>query len=274
MVRGVGVGLRHEMQQDIEGILHHVDFIEVNMGNVFQDLKLEIQQLAGKLPIVIHSVNLSLGSVEPPKQERLTALKKMADLYKSPWVSEHLSFSRFGNIEIETFIPLPYTEEAIDVVSSNMRNVQDFLNRPLLVENITHSFTLPQGQFTEAEFIKRVLEASDCGLLLDVTNLYLNSKMNGYDPYHYLQTLPSERIIQLHVAGHDEKNGKYVDSHVGGIHPDVLALTDWILNYTPCEAVLIERDSDLNGLEDLLPDLEVCRSLYSKYRHPVSHRGL
>lgn len=220
----------------------------------------------GKMPVVIHSINLSLGSVEPPAEHRVESLKRTADFVNASWVSEHLSYSRFGDIEIENFIALPYTDEAIEVASKNIRNLQDVLGRPMIMENVTHHITWPTRQYSEAEFIKRVMLSADCGLLLDVTNLYLNSTVHKYDPYEFLKTIPRDRVVQLHLAGHGVVDGELVDSHIGGIDPKVMELTEWVMNHTSCDAMIIERDNELESFDDILGDLELCRSIYTKYR--------
>jgi uncharacterized protein (UPF0276 family) len=270
MAKGVGVGLRHQFLEDTDNIFKHVDFLEYNQKGGLSAVKKDLGPFVGKLPIVIHSINLSLGSVEPPSQQRLDLLKETVEFVKPSWVSEHLSYSRFEDIEIENFICMPFTDEAIEVVSANIKTLQRHLGgMPIAMENVTHTFTWPGKQYTEAEFLKRVMETADCGMLLDVTNLYLNSRMHGYDPYEYLESLPKERIMQLHLAGHTEDEGNLIDSHVGGIHPEVLGYAEWVLKHTPCEALIIERDSDLQGFDDMLPDLQISRDLYTKYRQPV-----
>jgi uncharacterized protein (UPF0276 family) len=270
MARGIGVGLRPQFVTETESLLAHVDFLEFNQNSKLEVVKRDLGPFIGKMPIVVHSLNLSLGSVEPPPPHRVEALKATVDLVKPSWVSEHLSYSRYEDIEIDNFIPLPYNDEAIATVTKHIRDLKAALGNPLfLMENITHSFVWPDKQYSEAEYIKRVLEGADCGLLLDVTNLYLNSRMHGYDPIEFLETIPAERVVQLHLAGHTVVDGELFDSHVGGISKEVLDLTEWVLNHTPCDAVIIERDSELWSFEDLKEDLKFTRELYNKYRTPV-----
>ena len=266
MARGVGVGYRAQFAQAPELLLQHLDFLEYNQRPNLEGVQEDLGAFIGKLPVIIHSINLSLGSVEPPPEHRVESLKRTADYVNASWVSEHLSYSRFDDIEIENFIALPYTDEAIEVASTHIRNLQDFLGRPMIMENVTHHITWPERQYSEAEFIKRVMMAADCGLLLDVTNLYLNSVVHKYDPYEFLKTIPRDRVVQLHLAGHGEVEGELVDSHVGGIDPKVMELTEWVMNNTSCDAIIIERDNELVGFDDILSDLALCRSIYSKYR--------
>ena len=266
MARGVGIGLREEMKGQEQAILEQVDFLEYNFKPTYEE---DLAPYLGRMPVVVHSLNLSLGSVEPPPAYRVDRLKQAVELIRPSWVSEHLSYSRANGIEISSFIALPYTEEAIDQVAGHIRNLSQTIGCPIAMENVTHSFTWPGSEYTEAEFIRQVLERADCGLLLDVTNLYLNAQTHGYDPYAYLESLPKDRILQLHLAGYTTVNGEAIDSHVGGIPSDVMKYAEWVLKNTPCEAMVIERDNELSCFEDLLPDLEICRELYNKYRKPM-----
>ncbi|WP_139488236.1 DUF692 domain-containing protein [Brevibacillus dissolubilis] len=271
MARGVGVGFRPEFAGQSEQVLKHVDFLEYNQRRSLEMVRQDLTPYLGQIPVVIHSLNLSLGSVQPPPEHRLEAIKRTADLVDASWVSEHLSYCRHDDIEVDNFIALPYTDESIEIVSRHIINLKNLLGRPVIMENITHSFVWPDKQYSEAEFIKRVLEKADCGLLLDVTNLYLNSTTHGYDPYEFLQTIPADRVVQLHLAGHSEVDGQMVDSHVGGIDATVLGYTEWILKHTACDAMTIERDSEMSSFDDLLDDLQLCRELYTKYgKSPIS----
>ncbi|ARU60910.1 hypothetical protein CBW65_07200 [Tumebacillus avium] len=269
MAKGIGVGLREEFIEEREAVLRHVDFLEINQKADVEQTKEELAGFVTEIPIVIHSLNLSLGSITPPPAHRVEALVETVLAVNPSWVSEHLSYSRFDDIEIDNFIALPYTEEAVEVAGANIKRIQERIGRRMAMENITHTFIWPGNQFSEAEFLKKITERADCGLLLDVTNLYLNAKTIGYDPYEFLETLPKDRIMQLHLAGHTEVNGVLYDTHVGGIHPEVLGYAEWVLNNTSCEALVIERDADLIEFHDLLPDLEFCRNLYNKYRKGV-----
>lgn len=270
MARGVGVGLRNQFAGSTDAIFQHLDFLEYNQkGGGIEHVRQDLSPFVGKLPIVIHSINLSLGTAERAPQHRIDLLQETVEWARPSWVSEHLSYSRFDDIEIDNFIALPYTDEAVEVVTANIKEMQSLLGLRMAMENITHTFTWPGKQYTEAEFITRVMERADCGMLLDVTNLYINARLHGYDPYDYLRTLPRDRIMQLHLAGHSIIDGQLTDTHVGGIHPEVLDYAEWVLNYTSCEAMVIERDSELEGFDDLIPDIKFCRDLFLKYRQPV-----
>ncbi|SFX71692.1 hypothetical protein SAMN04487866_11952 [Thermoactinomyces sp. DSM 45891] len=265
MVKGVGVGLRSQFSHERDKIIQNVDFLEINFGSGV-DYKEEFGDFLGKIPCVIHSVNLSLGSVEPPPRNRVDFLKGATDFLRPSWVSEHLSFSRNNDIEINNFIALPYTDEAIEIACRNISDLQSYLGVKVALENVTHSFTWSENTYTEAEFIKNISEKANCGLLLDVTNLHINSRVHGYDPYEFLENMPKDRVLQLHIAGHSEMEGVLYDTHVGGIHQEVLQYAEWVLQHTSCDAVVIERDNEINLFDDLISDINLCKELYNKYR--------
>lgn len=274
MAEGIGVGLRSEIRDEVEeSILNHVDFIECNMFRSEEGMKEFVSPYVGKIPILIHSIDLSLVSVQPPLFNKIQKLKNTVKYIQPSWVSEHLSFSRSSEIEIDSFIPLQYTEEAVEVVSKHIKMLKSKIGVPVAMENITHDFSWPESDYAEVEFISRVVEKADCGLLLDITNLYINAHNLSYDPYTFLDSLPKERIMQLHVAGNSQDNGKLVDSHVGGIHPEVLGYMEWIFRNTSCRAALIERDSQLDCFEDLLQDIKVCKEVYNKYANKIVEVG-
>lgn len=269
MARGVGAGLRPAFQYETEKILKHFDFMEVSHRGGLELID-ALTPFIGNIPMLLHSLNLSLGSVEPPPQHRVDFLKQVVEKIDPSVVSEHLSYSRNKDIEIDSFLALPYVEEAVEVASANIRNLSVALGKPIAMENVTHDFTWPGSVFSEAEFIKRVLETADCGLLLDVTNLHINSRVHAYDPYEFLSVIPKERIVQMHVAGYSfGEGGQMMDTHSGGLHADVLALVEWTLRHTACDQVILERDIEINQFDDILPDLTLLKELYAKYRNPV-----
>ncbi|PEP63512.1 multinuclear nonheme iron-dependent oxidase [Bacillus pseudomycoides] len=260
MLKGVGLSYRENFKENIDFIAKDIDFFEVTLtpGSV-EDVK------SFNRPSVIHSINLSIGSVDFGYSNRLKRLEDAISILEPVWISEHLSFSNNKEIEINSFIPMPYIEESIETVVNNVKSLKKYIQKPIALENITHNFTWPGNKYTEGEFIKEICIRADCGVLLDVTNLYLNSKMHGYDPYEFLNTIPSDRIMQLHLAGYSEINGYFYDSHVGGISNEIMNYAEWILKNTSCEALVIERDNDLDNIDSLMSDINLCVDLYRKY---------
>jgi uncharacterized protein len=265
MLKGVGLSYREPFKKDIDKITKDIDFFEVMQSpQAIEDV------LSFGKPSVIHSVNLSIGSVDfKTSSKRLEQLNENIKKLNPAWVSEHLSFSNNEEVEIFSFIPLPYIDEAIYTVVNNVNMLKNHIQKPIALENITHNFTWPGNLYSEADFIKEICIKADCGVLLDVTNLYLNSQMHGYDPYEFLKSIPSDRIMQLHLAGYSEINGHFYDSHGGGITNEIIGYAEWILRNSSCEALVIERDIDLENTQSLLTDIELCVGLYKKYKQKV-----
>ena len=158
------------------------------------------QILADHFPIVPHAVNLSLGSADGIDDEYLEKLADLVDRLDPPWWSEHIAFTRGGAVDIGHLSPLPSTRDSIDMICHNIRRVRQSIAAPLILENITYTVTFPFSEMDEVTFLREVLEAADCGLLLDVTNLFTNATNHGYDPLTFFERLPLERIVQLHFA--------------------------------------------------------------------------
>ena len=144
---------------------------------------------------------MSVGSTDPLDMDYLRKLKQFLDEIDSPWASDHLCFTMVDHTNLNDLIPLPFTEEAVNNCVQRLRIIQDTLERPFLVENVTRYVTVSDREMGEQEFLTRILEESGCGLLLDVTNVHLNGQYHNYDPYEFIQSLPLERVGQMHLAG-------------------------------------------------------------------------
>jgi hypothetical protein len=263
---GIGVGLRAEMMDELEEVCAQVDFVEVNCPRRWtESLQTSFQFVAARKPVVVHSITLSVGTQAEMDPQALDFVSEVADFVSAPWVSEHLSFTDAGDVSISTFIPMPYTEEAVNVVARNIRHMARVLRRPVLVENVTHSIRWPQDEMPEVAFINRVLSEADCGLLLDVTNLHINATTLGYDKWEFLEQLDRDRVVQMHVAGYTTAaDGRLFDSHVGGVDAAVLGLAEWAFRHTSCRSAIIERDQQLSGLNDVVPDLILLREAFER----------
>lgn len=182
---------------------------------------------------------------------------------QAPWYSDHLCFTRAGHLEIGQLTPLPFTRATAERCAARARDFQARVGAPLLLENISRAFDLP-GEMDEVTFVRRVVEAADCGLLLDLTNLFVNSHNFGYDPYRYLDELPLERVVQVHLAGSERRGPRWVDTHSQPLaaHPQVWELLDHVCRRVRVRAVILERDQNYpEDFEEILADLRTARSL-------------
>lgn len=212
-------------------------------------------------PMVMHGVSLSVGTPEGPSDEYLRALKQLMDRVQPLWVSDHLCWTGVHGKNMHDLYPLPYTEEAVAVVVRNVRRVQDYLQRPILLENVSSYLSFEADTLQEWDFVAAVAEQSDSLILLDVNNVYVSSVNHGFDPQRYLRALPARRVQQIHLAGHSRQAGCIIDTHDQPVADPVWALyADALRRYGPV-ATMIERDDNIPPLPELAAELRRARQL-------------
>lgn len=158
-------------------------------------------------------------------------------------------------------LPLPHSKEAVDHIAKRIKEAQNLVGRPFLLENISYYMNVPETEMTEWQFLSEVIEKADCGLLLDVNNVYVNSVNLNFDPYIYLNNIPLERVVQIHVAGHTLQDDVIIDSHGNAVIEPVFALLEYVLKRSDVKAVMLERDQNYPQFEDLLKELARIRSI-------------
>jgi hypothetical protein len=216
------------------------------------DLPVPIRQLRERgVLLVLHGVSLSLGSAEPLDRRRLQKLARLTERLEVPLVSEHLAFVRGGGLESGHLLPLPRSREALELIIANVREAQAALPVPLAVENIATLFDWPDPEMDEADFLCEVLEQAGVGLLLDIENVYANSRNHGYDPVEFLDRIPLERIAYVHVAGGVERGGLYHDTHAQAVPSAVLDLLAELCGRVNVPGVMLERDDNFPSDEHL-----------------------
>jgi len=214
-----------------------------------------LQELLREYRLIAHGVCMSIGSTDPLDMEYLKSLRAFIDEIDSPWASDHLCFTMVDHTNLNDLIPLPFTKEAVENTVQRIKVVQDVLEKPFLVENVTRYVTVSDREMSESEFISSIIEQADCGLLLDVTNVFLNAGFHGYDAYEFIKSLPLERVGQMHLAGWEpEKSGKVIDSHDAPVPPEVWDLFKKTVALTGPTSVLIEWDESLPPVERLLEE--------------------
>jgi uncharacterized protein (UPF0276 family) len=264
---GVGIGFREPFRSELFFNQDKVDFLEIvaeHYLDVTQSQQQELELLMAHFPIVPHAINLSIGSAEGIDEDYLQKLAKLINKINPPWWSEHLSFTRARGVEIGHLSPLPYTPEAVDVVCQNIEQIKRYIDVPLILENITYLLTIPGAQMTEAQFIGEVAERCDCGLLLDVTNLYTNSVNHDYDANQFLDQLPLERVIQLHFTGGFWHDGVLIDSHSHSTPSEVWRLMLEVLKRVTPKGMILERDENIPPFAELVGELAQARAIYNK----------
>jgi uncharacterized protein (UPF0276 family) len=258
---GVGLGVRDEFAHALVPHRARIDFVEV-IGEQFvapdRDARRRLATIADHFPVVVHTIGMSLGSVDAPDGGYLDAIGRLARDVDAPWVGDHLCYTRAGGIDVGHLAPLPRTEEALGAIVRNVEIARERTGRPLLLENIAYVVD-PGGEIGEAGFLTRALEATGCDLLLDLTNLHANGANHGYDPYAWLERVPLERVRQVHVTGGHWHGGILVDSHSHETPSEVWRLLEHVAARVEVPAVLLERDERIPPIEALLDELDAAR---------------
>lgn len=261
---GVGVGLRIPHYRHVFEHRPRVDWFEIISENFMVDGGMPLANLERALAsyrLVQHGVSLSIGSTDPLDFDYLRRLKALARKVRSPWVSDHLCWTGAHGINLHDLLPLPYTEEAVRHVAARARVVQDFLEVRLALENVSSYLTFTSSRMSEWEFLSAIVEEADCGILLDVNNVYVSSYNHGFDPGAYVDGVPHHRIVQFHLAGHTHQ-GKYIlDTHSDHVADAVWALYRRALVHTGDVSTLIEWDDDLPAFEVLAAEAEKARAI-------------
>jgi uncharacterized protein (UPF0276 family) len=210
-----------------------------------------LEQVAERYPVVMHGVSLSIGSTDALDFEYLRQLKELARRIRAPWVSDHLCWTGVAGRNLHDLLPLPYTEQSLRHVVRRVRAVQDFLERPLALENPSSYVEFSSSSMPEWEFLARVAEEADCALLLDVNNVYVSSFNHGFDPLAYVDAIPHERVVQYHLAGHTNHGTHIIDSHNGRVIDEVWRVFERSLEHSGGRSTLLEWDEDIPTFAEL-----------------------
>jgi hypothetical protein len=265
---GAGIGYRDPFRAELFLNQAVVDFLEI-IADHYLDLTPErdneLDLLADHFPLIPHGINLSLGSAEGLDSEYLAKFAALVDRLQPAWWSEHIAFTHAGGVDIGHLTPLPFTWESVDVLTRNIKQAQGAVGVPLILENISYTVTLPGAEMREGEFLAEIVDRTDCGLLLDVTNLHINSINCGYDPLEFLAQIPMEKVVQLHFVGGRWSGGVYVDTHSEPTPEEIWGLLDEVVKRAPVRAVLLERDENLPPFGELAAEVERARAIGKAY---------
>ncbi len=265
-VLGVGLGYRPEIADQTLENRGKIDFLEVISENYIKAGVVQRNNLARAeaFQIIPHGVELSIGSTGEIDYEHLKGLKKFLHEIKAPWWSDHLCFTGADHNRLHDLLPLPFSKEAVTHVANRVRKIQEFMEIPFLLENISAYLTVPGSEMTEAQFIAEVLEEADCGMLLDVNNVYVNSYNMKFDPFAFVDQLPIDRVVQIHIAGHRKVKSIIVDTHGAQIIQPVYDILAHVLQKTDVKGILLERDQLFPKFDNILSELERIREVARK----------
>lgn len=249
---GVGIGLRTVHYAHLLERSPALDWLEILSENYLytEGRPLYVlDQLAERYPIVMHGVSLSIGGSDPLDFDYLRRLKELKQRVRAHWVSDHLCWTGVAGRNTHDLLPLPYDAQTLRHTAARVRIVQDFLGERILLENPSSYVEFAQSRMHEAEFLSELAQTADCGLLLDVNNVYVSAFNHGFDAHAYLDALPYERVGQVHVSGHTHHGTHIIDTHVGPVIDEVWALWRAVEARMQGVSVLLEWDTDIPSFE-------------------------
>lgn len=269
---GFGLGLRTDHYETIINEKPAVDWFEIITENYLVPggkPLYYLNKIREDYPIVMHGVSLSIGSQDPIDWNYLKAVKTLADHIQPNWISDHLCWTGVQGKNTHDLLPLPYTEKTIDHVVNRLQQVQDFLGRRILIENVSSYVTYKESSLSEWEFIKEITQRADCLILLDVNNIYVSSINHEFNPMDYITAIPSHRIYQIHLAGHSNRGNYMIDTHDHDIIDSVWNLYAKTLDHHGMISTMIERDDNIPPLSELLIELNHAKKIAAAMKQEV-----
>jgi len=266
---GIGLGFRRQLSDSIFAAQDQIDWLEIiseNYLGIGGAARISLERAIQQYQLLPHGVNLSIGGVDPINYRYLELLKKLITDTKCPWVSDHLCFSSNQGRYTHQLLPLPRTKETVKHVAERAKLVQEYLEVPLLLENITYYMTFGESKMTESQFLSEICEKADCGILLDLNNIVVNARNFDLDEHDFIGETNTERVVQMHIAGH--KNGKQwiLDTHGEPISKRVYNLLDYTLARTRPKAILLERDDNFPEFSEILSELRIIRKHCKQFK--------
>lgn len=274
----IGLGFRRDFADEFLSSTNITpDFIEfapenwIGIGGYWKKV---LKQVVEKYPILCHGLSLSIGSPDELDKVFLQALKRFLDEYKVTLYSEHLSYSKCDNAHLYDLLPIPFREDAVNHISERIRQVQDYLERPLAMEIVSY-YTPVAAEMDEASFINAIVEKSGCQLLLDVNNIYVNAFNHQYDAQAFIRQLPLDKVAYIHMAGHEQvAPDLIIDTHGEAIIDPVYELFAWTIEQIKPVPVLLERDFNIPEMKELQGELQrlqsICNAKWEKHHELIA----
>lgn len=274
-ITGAGLGLRFAFLDEVIAsidrgeLLPGVAFFEISPENHMRRggyIPAAIEHIGARYRYLTHGLTLSLGGDDPFDDAYMDELRRFLDRVKAPYHSDHLCFNGTGGRILHDLLPVPFTRASMAHLAARIREAADRLERPVVIENITHYLLAGEPCMDEADFLGELLDRSGAGLLLDVNNVHVNGQNHGFDPLSFLRRLPLDRVVQIHIAGHDysEEDEVIIDTHGAPVIAPVLDLLGWVIARTGPLPVLLERDHRIPPLPELLDELARVDAAYQR----------
>lgn len=249
---GIGIGLRVPHYQDIFEKKPAIDWFEIISENFMVDggkPVANLERVLDNYPIVQHGVTLAIGSPDPLDWNYLKKLKALTKKTKTPWLSDHLCWGRLPGAHYHDLLPLPYTKDVINYVAERARIVQDYLEIPFALENLSSYVSFVDDEMPEWEFYAAIVEKADIFMMLDVNNIYVSSRNHGFNPRHYYESLPLDRVLQIHLAGHSDQGDYVLDTHDNYVKDEVWQIYAEVYPKTGGVSTLLEWDDNFLSFE-------------------------
>lgn len=277
-LRGVGIGLRASLARELfDRRPPEIAWLEVHPENYLRRggrFAALLEEAEDVWPLVTHGLSRCLGSAERFCSDDLRDLRRLLERVDSPWHSEHLCFGGVANAHLHDLLPLPRTASAMDAAVDRVRELQDATGRTIAIENVSTYLETAFDELDEASFMLEVMERSNAALLLDVNNVFVNSKNHGFDPFAFVDRIPAERVVQIHIAGHEvQADGLRVDTHAEPVCSGVLSLLEHTLRRVGDVPILLERDGKIPPLDALLQEVRVLESVRERALASGPHRA-
>jgi len=264
---GVGVGFRVPHYPHVLTEHPPMDWFEVISENfmVRGGMPLSnLEKLRAHYRVIPHGVSLSIGGPAPLDLSYLKRLKALVDRIDPPWFSDHLCWSGAAGVHLHDLLPMPFTREAIDHVAARIRQTQDILERPFIVENVSSYLTFTSSTMPEWEFVSEIAEKADCGVLLDCNNIYVSSRNHDFEANAYIDAVDADRVVQMHLAGHTDKGAYLLDTHSDHVNDATWDLYRRALRRVGPTSVLIEWDDDIPSWDVLAAEAQRARTIRSE----------
>jgi len=254
-MRLIGLAYRHPFAAWIDTNPPEVRCLEVTAEHFFEGGDPRLRTLASRYPLFLHGLGMSLGTPGPLDRRTLEQFVRVSKVADPMWISEHVAFTRAAEIDLGHLNPIVPDAATLEVLAEHASELSAACGKPLILENITSHLAL-RGDMSETEFLNRLCERADCGLLLDVTNLYINARNHRFDARRWLRELDGSRIVQLHIVGYAHHDGAWQDRHGAPVQEDLLDLAREVVAYAPgVKAVIVERDENFPPPEEMAAEL-------------------
>ncbi len=261
---GFGLGLRTDHYEDVLTQLPDVDWFEVCSENFMVaggKPRYYLDAIKARYPIVMHGVSLSIGSSDPLNKSYLQQLKTLINHVQPEWVSDHLCWTSYAQTNSHDLLPLPYTDEVIEHVVERVKQVQDYLDRQLLLENVSSYLSYKDSHYDEWTFLNTIAEQADCLILLDINNIYVSARNHGFEPVDYLQGINKKHVRQFHLAGHTDNGDYVIDTHDHDVCQAVWKLYAQALQRFGAISTMIERDANIPAFTELYAELQQAKQI-------------